>query len=201
MKSLKLALASLALGILVFGTTSANAQAQPGQGQGQGQRGQGRQRGNGNNQGQGGNFDPAAFRDRMMQRYKEQLGSNDEEWKVLQPKLEKVLNAQRDSRSSGGFTGRGGPGGRGNRGGGNNNNNNAQAQADPNQSAVSRAATELRTAVEDKGSTAETLASKVTALREAKEKAKADVTAAQKELRELLTARQEAVLVSSGVLD
>jgi hypothetical protein len=193
MKALKLALASLALGTLVLASNSANAQAQPGQGQGQGNRGN-RQRGQGGQN----NFDPAAMRDRMMARYKEQLGSNDEEWKVLQPKLEKVLNAQRDSRSRdfGGRGGRGGPGGT--RGG---NNNNAQAQADQNQSAVTRAAAELRTAVEDKATNAETLASKVTALREAKEKAKADITAAQKELRELLTARQEAVLVSGGILD
>ena len=193
MTAFKLALASLAIGTILLSTNSANAQAQPGQGQGQrGQRGQ---------RGQGGqnNFDPAAMRERMMARYKEQLGSNDEEWKVLQPKLEKVLTAQRDARNTAGFGGRGGTGGtRGNRGG---TNNNAQAQADQNQSAVTRAAAELRTTVEDKGATAEQLAAKVTALREAKEKAKADIATAQKELRELLTARQEAVLVSSGILD
>jgi len=37
-----------------------------------------------------GNFDPAQFRQRMDERMKEALGATDEEWKVLQPKIEKV---------------------------------------------------------------------------------------------------------------
>lgn len=158
------------------------------------QRGQGNNNNGGNNNGGRGNFDPAQFRERMYARYKEQLGSNDEEWKVLQPKLEKVLGAQRDSRSRSG-----GPdfGSRGGRPGG----DRTPSTTDQNQSAVSRASAELRAAIEDKNSSADTITAKVTALREAKEKAKADLAAAQKELRELLTARQEAVLISGGVLD
>src|SRR4051812_47735368 len=67
-----------------------------------------------NNQNRRGNFDPAQFREQMMNRMKEQLGSNDDEWKVLSPKIEKLMTAQRDARVGfgGGFGGqrRGGGG-------------------------------------------------------------------------------------------
>jgi Spy/CpxP family protein refolding chaperone len=186
----RLVFSSMLLVAVALSAPSAFAQDQ---GQGNRQQGERRQRGQGNanNNGGRGNFDPAQFRDRMYARYKEQLGSNDEEWKVIQPKLEKVLATQRDGRSS-----RGGDfGGRGGRPGGDRN------AADQNQSAVARASAELRAAIEDKSSSADAITAKVTALREAREKAKADIAAAQKELRELLTARQEAVLISGGILD
>ena len=72
---------------------------------------QGGNRGQNNNNGgrQRGNFDPAQMRERYMNQIKEQLGSPDDEWKLIQPRLEKVLNAQRETRSSrGGFGNRGG---------------------------------------------------------------------------------------------
>ena len=53
--------------------------------------------GGGRRGGGGGNFDPAAMRQQMMDRMKETLGASDDEWKALQPKLEKVMTAQRDS--------------------------------------------------------------------------------------------------------
>src|SRR3954470_5374615 len=78
-----------------------------------------------NQGGQGrGNFDPAEMRARMEARMKEQLGVSDDEWKVLQPKVEKVMTAQRDARAGGGF---GGPGGR--RGGGGANGGGAAGGA------------------------------------------------------------------------
>ncbi|MEP0841816.1 MAG: hypothetical protein HRF43_03795, partial [Phycisphaerae bacterium] len=58
-----------------------------------------------------GNFDPAQMRQRMMDNIKEELAASDDEWKVLQPKVEKVLDAQRETRG-GGFGGFGGFGGR-----------------------------------------------------------------------------------------
>ena len=42
-----------------------------------------------------GNFDPAQFREQMNQRMRERLGASEEEWKVLQPRIEKVQTAQR----------------------------------------------------------------------------------------------------------
>src|SRR5688500_15288170 len=57
------------------------------------------------------------FQERFQTMMKEQLGTTDEEWKVLAPKIEKVQTAQRNSRGGGGFGGFGGRGGGGGRGG------------------------------------------------------------------------------------
>jgi len=71
-------------------------------------------RGNDQGGGQGrGNFDPAQFRQRFEDNVKEQLGASDDEWKVIQPKLEKLMLARRDAGGFGMFTGRGGRGDRG----------------------------------------------------------------------------------------
>ena len=179
----QMVLATVGLSLFVAGASLAqdNTQQQ-GQRQGRRQRGQG---------GQGGNFDPAQMRSQFLQRIKEQLGATDEEFAALQPKLEKVMTAQRDTR--------GGRGGFGRRGGQDGNTNDANAQQ--NQSAVAKAQAELRTVLDNKDSKPEEIKSKLTALRDAREKAKADVASAQKELRELLTQRQEAVLVNMGFLD
>lgn len=137
-------------------------------------------------------FDPAQFRERMMNRYKEQLGITDEEeWKAILPKLEKVMAAQRDAR-----TGGGGFGGRGGRFGGGRDGDRQQQQ-----SAVARATQELRTALENESTSSEVISQRLTAYREARAKAQQELAAAQKELRELLVQRQEAVLVMQGLLD
>lgn len=189
-----MALAAIALVALMAG--SAFAQAQGGGGQGGGGRGN---RGN-----RGGNFDPAQFRQRMMDRLKQDLGANDDEWKVLQPKVEKVMEAQRAARDTGRFGGFGGRGGRGGPGGGGPGGGGPGAAA-PNanqpQSDLAKAAQELRTVLDDKNSTAEQITQKLAALRQAREKAHTELAAAQKELKELLTARQEATLVSNGTLE
>jgi hypothetical protein len=142
----------------------------------------------------GGRFDPEQMRQRMMDRYKEMLGVTDEEWKALLPKLEKVMTAQRESRSAGmGFFGPGGRGPGGERGPGGDSN--------VNQSALAKATSDLRTTMEDKSASAEDIGKKLTALRQAKEKARADLAAAQKDLKELLTQKQEAALVLAGMLE
>jgi hypothetical protein len=176
-------LAVVVASVLMIGMSgSAFAQAQGGNQRG-GQNG-GRQRGN---------FDPAQMRERYMNQIKEQLASPDDEWKLIQPKLEKVLTAQRETRSSRGFGNRGGRTRGGNNG---DNQNNNQPQ-----SPVAQASEDLRKAVEDKSTPPEELTKKIATLREAREKAKADLAAAQKDLRELLSARQEATLISNGILD
>jgi len=138
------------------------------------------------------NRDPAQFRERMMTAIKERMGATDDEWKVLQPKIEKVQTAQRNSRG-GGF-GFGGGGRGGNRGG-------ADAAPAADQSATQKASAELRTTLDNKDASADDIKAKLAALREAREKGKAEVAAAQKELKEVLTQRQEAVLVTMGMLD
>jgi hypothetical protein len=169
------------------------AQDQPGQGG----RGPGGPGGGPGGPGGRGNFDPEQFRQRIAERMKEVLGANDEEWGVIQPKLEKVMTLQRQSAGGRGmgmlFGGRGGrgPGGdRGSRGG----------PFGDDDSAVSQRSRELQQAVESNASSDE-LKAKLAALREARAKAREDLTKAQTELRELLTMKQEASLVMMGMLE
>jgi hypothetical protein len=152
-------------------------------------------------QGQRGNFDPAQFRQRMMDRLKEQLGATDDEWKALEPKVSKVMDAQRDARSGGGFGG--GPGGGGRRGGGGGGaagGGGGGAPAQP-ETEVGKAAAALRTALEDKATAAEEIQKKLTTLRDARAKAHENLAKAQKDLKDLLTQRQEATLVVNGMLE
>jgi hypothetical protein len=188
MKASRFGAVTLLAALLVVGWSS-SAQAQAAGGGQRGQRGQ---------QGGRGNFDPAQAREQYMTRLKEQLGATDEEWKALQPKVTKVMDARRDNRGGGG--GRGGPGGPGGRRGGNNGADQTAAAAQPT-TAVGQAEADLRKTVEDKSAAPEEINKKLAALREAREKAKSELTAAQKELKDLLSARQEAILVTNGLLE
>lgn len=141
----------------------------------------------GRGEGRGGS--PEEWRQRMEQRMKEQLQVNDEEWSVLQPKLEKVNRAMRDARGGFGFGGRRGGGAGGDQGG------------DQPETPVAKATRDLRTALENNSATEQELAAKIAALREARKKSQADLDAARKELQEVVTPRQEAVLVMMGLLE
>jgi hypothetical protein len=106
------------------------------------------------------------------------------------------MTAQRDTRG-GGFGG-----GRGGRRGGQQGDTNAQPQTPPGgDSAVAKAQAELRAVLDNKDSKPEEIKAKLTALRTAREQAKTALAAAQKDLKDLLTQRQEAVLVNMGYLD
>ena len=157
--------------------------------------GRGRNRGGGN--GGPGGFDPAQFRQRMEDNVKEQLGASDDEWKVIQPKLAKVFDARRASMGSmrsmfGGF--------RRNRDN-NNDNNNTNSSDNANRNPVELAQRELQQVLDNKDSTPEQIAAKLKALREARDKAHEELVSAQKDLKEVLTPRQEAVLVNMSMLD
>lgn len=158
----------------------------------------GRQRGEGQGQGQWGgggerpNFEQ--MRERMNQQLKEDLKATDEEWQAIQPAMEKVQRLQMQTRGGFGWAGgrRGGPGGPGGAGG-----PGADMQSNP----VSEASRNLQQALEDQNTSPEVLKQRLDALRAAREKARTELTTAQGELRELLTVRQEAVLVSRGTLE
>ncbi|HEY7115848.1 MAG TPA: hypothetical protein VH475_04625, partial [Tepidisphaeraceae bacterium] len=81
------------------------------------------------------------------------------------------------------------------------NQDQAQQNNNREQTAVAKAAAELRAAIDDKSTSPEDINKKLAALRDAREKARAELQAAQKELKDVLSARQEAVLVSSGMLE
>jgi hypothetical protein len=94
-------------------------------------------------------------------------------------------------------------GGGGGAGGGAGGGGGARFGGDPNAqpSAVQQAQRDLATTLENKDAKPDEIKAKLAALRDAREKAKKDLTAAQGELKELLTQRQEAVMVMMGFLE
>ena len=151
-------------------------------------------RGNRGDRGPGGS--PEEFRARMAERLKTSLKVTDDEWGILQPLIEKVMTKQRDAMSGrfGGFGGRGGGGPGGDRGPG---GGGGQGGDRPG-AAESQA---LRDALEKDGTSAADIAAKLTAVREQRKKAAAELTAARADLQKVVTARQEAVLFSMGILE
>jgi Spy/CpxP family protein refolding chaperone len=154
-----------------------------------------------------GNFDPAQFqadRDKQMQ---DRLGVTADEWKVLQPKIDKVRTAQRDARGGGMFgmggPGQGGRGNRGTRGGAPAAGGDTPAQPDnaPAQSEVQKASTALGKVLENKDAKPEDIKAALTTFRDAKVKAKTELEKAQKDLKEVLTLKQEAQFVMMGMLE
>lgn len=150
-----------------------------------------------NNGGPGGrgNFDPAQFRQQMMDNIKETLEvTKDDEWKVLEPRVQKIMDA-RMQMGGGGMGRMMMP--RRNRGGDNQPaDQGSRRRFGP---APSQEEEALQKAIDSKASKAETKAAldKYVASRKAKQ---ADLEKAQAALRELLTPRQEAIATLNGLL-
>jgi Spy/CpxP family protein refolding chaperone len=191
-KASVLAVALAAAFVPSFAHAQNNDGGNGGQGGGQRQRGQGGPGGGGPGGGGGNRFDPA----RMTEYMKEQLKAQDDEWRVIEPKLTKVVEAQRNARGGmgmmGGRRGQGGPGGGGGGPGGGGNQ-----PATP----LSTAQNELRTAIESDASSPEDIDKKLAAVRAARTDAQAKLEAARKDLKEVLTPKQEAQLVLLGILE
>ncbi|UCG47776.1 MAG: hypothetical protein JSU94_20140 [Phycisphaerales bacterium] len=148
-------------------------------------------------------FDPARMREMMEQRLREQLGATESEWKVLGPRVMKVseLNRQVSGFGRGGmfgmFAGRRGPGG-GRTGGPGGDRPGAPERE---QTEIEKALDKLRTTLENTSAKPEEIKRDLTALRKAREKVKQQLAVAQKQLRQVVTVRQEAQLVMMGWLD
>jgi len=134
----------------------------------------------------------------MMDRYKEILEvTDDTEWKAMEPMVQKVMEARRDTMGGmgGAMFRRGGPGG-----GGNAQPNDQKGQrrgmfgGTPNPDAEA-----LQKAIDSKASKAETKAAldKYLPPRKAKQAA---LEQAQENLRKVLTSRQEAIATLNGLL-
>jgi hypothetical protein len=169
---------------LCFGVASVLAQTAPPAG--------------GGNQGGGrqgrGNFDPAQMQQRMMERYKEQLEiTDDAEWKVIQPLVQKVWDARMATMSG---MGRGMFGRRGGPGGGGTDTGNTQRSTTASQNPDADA---LQKAIDAKASNAEmkTALTKFAASRKVKQ---AELEKAQDALRKVLSVRQEAIASMNGLL-
>lgn len=164
---------------------------------------------NGQRGGQRGMFDPAQMRQMMEQRMKEQLGCTDQEWQVLGPRVTKVMNLTRQTGMGAGMGrmfmggrrgGQGGPQG-GPQDGGPAGRRGPRGPLGQEETVVSKASDALQTTLENASAAPDEIKAKLTALRTAKETARQELATAQKELREVLSLRQEAQLVLMGMLN
>jgi len=115
-------------------------------------------------------------RERIIENLKQQLGGSEEEWKVVQPRLDAVYLLRNPPMSF--------------------------APEDVSASAlVFRLTTELQQLVSVKETKPEEIKTKLTALRAAKEQVRQELSKAQQNLRQILTIRQEAILVLNRLLD
>ena len=146
-----------------------------------------------------GNFDPAQMRQRMMERFREQLGIKDDaEWTVIEGRINKI-NEFRFANMGRGFGGgrpQGGPGGggQGQQGGQQGGRRGGGFGGQPNPDADA-----LQAAL-DSGASAEDIKAKLTAYRAATKEKEAQLEKAQEDLRQLLSVKQEATAVLLGLL-
>jgi len=152
------------------------------------------------------NFDPAQMRQMMMDNLREQLEvKNDEEWKVIEARVQKVFDARREVGVGGGPMGMGmgmrRPRGQGGDQAGGDNQGNRQRRGGGGMFGQSNPELEaLQTSIEAKAP-AEEIKAKLAKYREARKEKQAKLEAAREELRKVVTPRQEAVLVANGALE
>lgn len=127
---------------------------------------------------------PEEMRQRAEQRIKDALGVTAEEWTALKPKVDKVQALVRQLRAAQFGFGR-----------------RAGETAPADQSELDKKMTALRTLLQNKDAKAEDITAALDAYRAERAKVKADLEKAQKELLEAVTPRQEAGLVTLGLLD
>lgn len=214
MSNLKSSVYLLAVLIFTLFMTTGSATAQPpgGQSDDQGEAGQMQGGPMGQQGGPGGmQMDQEQMQQMMAQRYQELLGISDEEWAVIGPYILKVSTLSQSSQSRGGGM-RMMMGGRGNMPQGAQGQEQAQAPQgqESNQDQRGRGMMRggqdenlqaLQTLLEDENATTDEIKTKLSALRKAREAARQELAVAQKELRKLLTLRQEAMLVVMGLLE
>jgi len=113
---------------------------------------------------------------RTLERLRRDLDASDEEWEVIRPRIEAVYRL-------------------------------VHAQASPDDasaemlSAATKAIETLRNLLRDQKTTPDQIRAALTQLRATREKVKQGLARTQKDLRQLMTLRQEAVLVLNGLLD
>lgn len=141
------------------------------------------------------------FRRQMSDRMREQLGATEDEWKILQPRIEKVQQLQRQGR--GGLRGMLGMFGRdrGRRGGPPDRRREGEAETERERSDIEKKTEALSSLLEDESASADSIKAALAALRKARANAQKELATARKELREIVTSKQEAQLVLIGILD
>ncbi len=206
----RIGMAALALSLACMVQSPSYAQDGGGERGERGERGQRGERGGGE-RGQRGerpdfenmsDEDREAFRARMSEQMQarmqernaslgEEMGFSEEEFEAISPLMERVqrLNTERQMIAGGG-------GGRGGFRGG----FNTDQMSDPAQAAM-EATTALRETLDEATPSKETISRHLTALREARAAHATELAEARAELVEVLTAKQEAILVLSGTLE
>jgi hypothetical protein len=112
---------------------------------------------------------------RAVDVYKDQLGVSDQEWQAIRPRVEAVVNLVQSIRQPTG--------------------NRSRAPAD-----LERTARDLQELLRNEKAPVEQIKTKLSAYRAAREKADQELVKARNSLREILTPRQEALLVLNGLL-
>ncbi|HEY4329928.1 MAG TPA: hypothetical protein VGN88_09340 [Phycisphaerae bacterium] len=140
-----------------------------------------------------------------MSSLQQQLNATDEEWAVLAPKIQKVMDLSADLGRTA-ATGNNRLGGLGGRGQqlyqvSAVNPQNPQAQSQPAQGLVAKALAELQAVLADAASSDSQVVVKLKALRDAKEQVKTQLAAAEKDLLALVTLRQEGVLIMNVIVE
>ena len=137
------------------------------------------------------------FEKQREKRLQEELGATDEEWKALGPKIEKVRTLSRLVGEDAGVGGMpGGPGGMPGRA-------MFTRNLDPNAkpAEIETKSQALQTLLSDKQAKPEAVATALKAYRDARGKTLQDLAKARQELKDLLTVRQEAQLVTMAILE
>lgn len=153
-----------------------------------------------------GNFDPTQFHQRLLENIRTKLAfTNDEEWASVQPLVQKVMEARRDTmaegfRMGGRFGGgEGRPFARGDdRGGEGRPSTRGDDRGGPGFRQSAEAET-LQKALDGKGSSQE-VKTALTSYRAARKDKESKLAAAQENLRKVLSVRQEAQAVLLGLL-
>jgi hypothetical protein len=130
---------------------------------------------------------------RTMDRYKTAVAVSDAEWAVINPLLTKVVETQQAANPR--RMGRGGMGGRGGRGGA------GGGAVTPPTDPIGKAQADLTTTLGNPSATNATIQAKLKALRDARKKAQDAHKTACDNLIKVLKPRQEAQLVSMGVIN
>jgi hypothetical protein len=144
--------------------------------------------------GPGGNFDASQFQQRMMENLRDQMKVKDDaEWKVLEERISKVMEARREV----GFGGNFGrlmrrPGGDNNDGGRSRSRGGFGGEPSAEQEALDKAI--------DSNASKDDLKSAMAKVRTSKKEKEAKLEKAQEELKKVLNTQQEAVALSAGLV-
>lgn len=113
---------------------------------------------------------------RAIEDFKDRLGVSDKEWAVIKPRVEKVYTLMHPLPQM-------------------------RAGNERPRTEVEQRSGELRELLRKEEAAADQIKAKLTALRAAKQKAAQELATAKQDLRQLMSLRQEAVLVLNGLLD